>query len=316
MMRRLAAGGLLSLIVLLAACQGQSSLSDRGADGLRVVATTTVIADLARNVGGTGVTVVSLLPAGADPHTFEPSPQDSKTLARAQVLLVNGQGLEEWLEPLIAGSGTKVKPVVVSEGLQVRRGSHDQHHRTAGAVPAQNESENDPHFWFDVKNVMHYVNGIRDALAQADPANSATYRQNAEQYLRQLAELDRYIVEQVETVPQARRKLVTSHDTLGYFADRYGFEIIGTIIPGVSAEAQPSAQQIGQLLQVIREEQVPAIFAESTVNPRLAEQLARDAGVRVITDLYTDSLNEPGKPADTYLKMMRHNVDQIVAGLK
>ncbi len=287
-----------------------------GGKKLAVVATTTIIGDLARNVAGDAAIVETLLPYGADPHTFEPSPKDSQTLAGADVLLENGVGLEEWLAQLIKNSGTQAKAIVVSQGLRLREGGEDTEHSATPAAKDNHSHSDDPHLWLDVQNALQYVANIRDALSAADPANAAVYRANAEAYLAQLKDLDGYVVQQAAVLPTERRKLVTSHDTLGYFAARYGFEVVGTVIPSVSAEAQPSAKDVAQLVDLIKREGAPAIFTESTVNPRLAQQIAQDAGVKVVTDLYTDSLSRPGQPADTYVKMMRYNIDQIVKALK
>lgn len=302
---------------------------------LSIVATTTIIGDLAKNVIGTAADLVVLVPAGADPHTFEPAPRDSQALARADVLLENGIGLEEWLDKLITNSGTKAKSVVVSKDLKLREAEDDNHHATEVMAEDHGHDEKkdeakkdepkkaddhahafDPHLWLDVQAAIKYVENIRDGLSALDSANAATYKTNAEKYLAQLKELDAYVTQQANSIPKERRKLVTSHDTFGYFAERYGFEIIGTIIPSVSAEAQPSAKDVADLITAIKATQAPAVFTESTVNPRLAEQIAKDASVKVVTDLYTDSLSEAGKAADTYLKMMRYNIDQIVKALK
>ena len=170
--------------------------------------------------------------------------------------------------------------------------------------------------WFDVRRAIGYVENIRDGLKQIDPDGADAYDANAAAYIEQLRQLDREIEELTRQVPEDRRKLVTNHDTFGYFAERYDFEVVGTVFEGVSTEQEPSAQQIAQLVRRIREAGVPAIFTENTVNPRLAEQVANEAGVRVVTDLYTDALGEPGSAGDTYIKMMRYNAQQIVEALK
>ena len=296
-----------------------------------VVATTTIIADLAKNVAGDTATVTSLLGPGVDPHTFQPAPRDSQILAGADLILENGLGYEEWLDQVIQNSGTKARRVVVSKGLTPRRAEgaaeiHDaasfkaeddesDHMDQVTLLPAQ-QLAYDPHLWLDAQAAMTYVENIRDALVQYDIRNAAAYRANAQPYLDQLKELDAYLTQQANSLPQERRKLVTNHETFGYFAARYGFEVVGTVIPSVSAEAQPSAQDVARLVDKVKAQQVPAVFAESTVNPRLAEQIARDAGVKVVTTLYTDSLSEAGKPADTYIKMMRFDMDEIVKALR
>ncbi len=176
--------------------------------------------------------------------------------------------------------------------------------------------EGDPHFWLDPTKVVTYVANIRDGLISVDPAGAEVYRANAERYIAQLNELDRFIAEEIARIPEASRKLVTNHESFGYFADRYGFRIIGTIVPGVSTGASPSAQQLARLADRVREADVQVIFLETGANPQLAEQLARETGIRVVSDLYTHSLSDADGPAPTYLDMMRYNVKQIVEALQ
>ena len=165
----------------------------------------------------------------------------------------------------------------------------------------------DPHFWLDPNLAIRYVENIRDGLSQADPQGAQEYARNAEAYTTQLRELDQWIAEQVKKVPEDRRKIVTNHESFGYFADRYGFEIVGTIMPSVSTDASPSAQQLAQLVDRIRQTGVPAVFLEAGTNPQLAEQIGRETGIRVVTDLYSHSLTDAQGAAPTYLEMMRHN---------
>ncbi|MGB9751438.1 MAG: ABC transporter substrate-binding protein [Roseiflexus castenholzii] len=175
--------------------------------------------------------------------------------------------------------------------------------------------EGDPHFWLDPTKVVTYVANIRDGLISVDPDGAEVYRANAERYIAQLNELDRFIADEVAKIPEANRKLVTNHESFGYFADRYGFRIIGTIVPGVSTGASPSAQQLARLTERVREAGVKVIFLETSANPQLAEQLARETGIRVVSDLYTHSLSDADGPSPTYIDMMRYNVKQIVEAL-
>ncbi|MCL6542000.1 MAG: metal ABC transporter substrate-binding protein [Roseiflexus sp.] len=176
--------------------------------------------------------------------------------------------------------------------------------------------EGDPHFWLDPMNVVTYVANIRDGLISVDPAGAEVYRANAERYIAQLNELDRFIASEVAAIPEANRKLVTNHESFGYFADRYGFRIIGTIVPGVTTGASPSAQQLARLTERVRDAGVKVIFLETGANPQLAEQLARETGITIVSDLYTHSLSEADGPAPTYIDMMRYNVKRIVEALK
>ena len=319
--RRWAHGlAILTALLVLAGCAPAAPPATTGTSGgtgkrLTFVATTTIIADMAQNVAGDNAEVVSLLPRGADPHTFQPNPRDSQTLARADILLENGANFESWLNKLVESSGTKAKRVVVSDGLKLLQMDEGGHESVASAAPASDQRV-DPHLWLDVANGMKYVENIRDAMAAADPAHADAYRANAERYLGQLKELDDSIVQQVGTLPREGRKLVTNHDTFGYFAARYGFDVVGAVIHSLSPEAQPSAQDIARLVETVRQTGVRAVFAENTVSPRLAEQIARDSGARVVSTLYTDSLGEPGSAGDSYVKMMRYDVDEIVKALK
>ncbi len=303
-----AVAALLALCVLLALSGCGAPLADSssrpGASKLQVVATTTIIGDLVRRVAGDRAEVTVLLPPDADPHMFEPRPGDVAAIGRAQVLFMNGAGLEAFLEPLLRSAGGQPLIVECAGGLMLRT-------REEGGQQIA-----DPHLWFDVRNAMHYVERIRDGLIQADPAGRDVYTTNAERTLAQLNELDVWIVEQVNQIPPERRKLVTSHDTFGYFAQRYGFEVIGALFPTSGAEAQPSAQEVAALIEAIKAAGVKAIFTESTVDPKFAEQIARDAGVKVVTKLYTDSLGGPGSGAETYVDMMKYNVRAIVESLK
>jgi ABC-type Zn uptake system ZnuABC Zn-binding protein ZnuA len=174
----------------------------------------------------------------------------------------------------------------------------------------------DPHLWFDVQNAIYYVERIRDGLIQADPDGRETYTTNADRYIAQLKNLDAWIVEQVRLIPPGQRKLVTSHDTFSYFAQRYGFEVVGTVFPTTGVEAQPSAQEIAALIETIKASGVKAIFTENTVDPKFAEQIASDAGAKVVTKLYTDSLGEPGSGAETYMDLMKFDVQVMVEALK
>ena len=274
----------------------------------RVLAVETFLADIAQNVAGTRARVDALIPAGVDPHGFEPTPADVRKVADSQVLIVNGAGLEEFLTKLLANAGGKRIVVEASAGLASRK-------------PAANEVLNpdhpgDPHFWLDPNNVTRYAENIRDGLSQADPAGAATYKANAEAYSAQLKSLDVWIAEQVNPIPPERRLLVTNHESLGYFADRYGFRIVGTIIPSVSSDASSSAQQLAALVNQIKSAKAPAIFLETGTNPQFAKQIAPEAGIKVVSELYTHSLTNAQGPAPTYLGMMEYNTRTIVNALR
>lgn len=297
---------LVAASLLLSACRSTApSQSGR----LKVVATTTLVGDAVQQVGGEMIELVVLLPVGSDPHTFEPRPQDIAALSEAQLVFTNGFGLEETLEPVLQANlnGTRVE---VSSGItplafEAEHPGETEHNPAAG----------DPHTWMDPNNVRIWVENIAQALALADPANAQTYRSNAQAYQNELTALDAWIREQVAMVPVDQRKLVTDHATLGYFAQAYGFEQSGLVVASFSSNAAPSAQELAQLENTIREQGVRALFVSSTINPGLAKQVAQDTGASVVS-LYTGSLSQPGGEADTYLSFMRYNVNAIIQALK
>jgi ABC-type Zn uptake system ZnuABC Zn-binding protein ZnuA len=295
-----------ALALALAACATpQIPANATPQTSLRVLATETFLADIAQNVAGTRARVDALIPQGVDPHEFEPTPTDVRKIADSQVLIVNGAKLEEFLAELLANAGGKRAIIEASAGLKSR-------------TPTANEildpdHHGDPHFWLDPNNVIRYVENIRDGLIQADPAGATAYKANAEAYTAQLKILDAWIVEQVKPIPLARRLLVTNHESFGYYADRYGFKIVGTIVPSVSSGAAPSAQQLATLVNQIKATKAPAIFLETGTNAQLARQIAQETGVKIVTTLSTHSTSDA---APTYIKMMEQNTRMIVDALK
>lgn len=281
-----------------------------------VLAVETFLADVTQNVAGDRLTVQALIPLGLDPHAFEPTPQDVAHVADSQVLVINGGGVEEWLTKVLDNAGGEHQVIDASNGLTMRTPGPNEVSEEHQAGEEQAHEAGDPHFWLDPNNVVHYVESIRDGLIQADPAGEAIYTQNASAYIAQLNELDGWIRTQVEQIPAERRLLVTNHESLGYFADRYGFTIVGAIIPSVSTNASPSAQQLAGLVQQIQESGAPAIFLETGANEQLAQQLSSETGVKVVTGLYSHSVSAADGPAPTYLAMMRYNVTAIVDALK
>ena len=270
----------------------------------RVVATFSILGDLVRNVGGDKVDVTVLVGADGDAHTFEPSPKESIALAQAQVVFENGFHFEHWLDKLYQSSGSKASRVVVTEGIE--------------PIEIQgNSGDVDPHAWHDVSNVMLMVERVRDGLIAADEANAAYYRESAEKYLVQLARLDHWVIDTLKDIPDEKRHLVTSHDTLGYFARRYGFKVIGAAIGSATTEAaDPSAAQIAHLVDMIKAAGVKVVFIENMHNPKLMGSIAAEAGIKLAPKLYTDALGPAGSDGDTYVKMMRHNVNIFAEALK
>ena len=229
-------------------------------------------------------------------------------IADSTVLIVNGAGFEEFLAKLLQNAGGQRAVIEAAAGLVSR-----QPQAAEISDPAQ---VGDPHFWLDPSNVIKYVENIRDGLSTADPAGAATYQSNAAAYIAKLTALDRWIAARVKEVPEARRLLVTNHESFGYFADRYGFKIIGTVMPSISTGSSPSAQQLAQLIDQIKAAGAKAIFLETGTNPQLAEQVAKETGSQVVTNLYSNSITDPSGPAPTYIEMMMFNTAAIVTALK
>ena len=293
-------GLILVFLIGLVACESRPPRDQSsGAQQLTVVTTLTVLADLIGQVGGDKIQVKALVPPGGEVHTYQPTPEDIKNVAQAKIVFYNGAHLEEWIDETIRSAGRQdLQIVVLSQGLP---------------VISEDGGEPNPHLWLDVANAKAYVEKIRDNLGEVDPANAAHYADRAKNSLAQLDELDKWILAEVEAIPRARRKLVTFHDAFPYFARRYGFTLHGVLV--ASPGKEPSARELTQLARRIKRAEVPAVFAEAQFNPKAMEVLARDTGVKVVTNLYNDSLST-GPEANSYMALMKHNVSQIVNALK
>lgn len=278
---------------------------------LQVVATTNIVGDVVSQVGGDRIELIVLMDIGIDPHSYVPTPADSAAIHDAHLVFANGAGLESDLERVFESAGGQAVQVHLSDGLQHRslEGVLEQD----GNGHAHEEGEIDPHLWFDVRNVIAWVDIIKQRLSALDPGSAAVYQANASSYAQELAALDAWVIEQIASIPEANRKLVTNHPSFGYFAGRYGLEQIGAVYP-LSPSAEPSARDIALLEDTIREFGVQAVFAESTINPKLAEQVTADTGVRLVP-LYSGSLGAPGSGAETYVLLIRYDVTAIVSAL-
>lgn len=298
------------LVMGLAGCTAAAPEA-AGEGQLQVVATTSIVADVVSQVGGDAVEVATLLPLGADPHAYTPTPQDLRMLNQADMIFINGLGLEEALMPVLETLDSGAPVVSVNAGVDPLALADDH---AGDADHEEHAGEGDPHTWFDVANVILWTGTIRDALSELDPAHASDYAAAAEQYSTMLIALDQELRARIETLPPDRRKLVSDHAEFNYFARAYGFEVVGTVIPSLSTMAQPSAQELAALQDQIRAEGVPAIFVGTAVNPGVAQQIAHDVGIEVVT-LYTGSLSEPDGPAANYPDLMRYTVDRIVTAL-
>ncbi len=272
-------------------------------DRLRVVATTVQIAALTTAVAGDLVQLDGVVPPGVDPHEFEPTASDLVAIENAALVLRHGIGLDAWLDRTLT-VGKRATVVTVTRGVRLRNGEED------------GKPVDDPHVWHDPDNAKTMVDNIAAALGQADRAHRAAYRANAAAYRKRLDAASLQVRAIIDEIPAGSRKLVTNHDALGYFARAFGLEIVGTVIPSLSTQAEPSAGEAARLLRTIRREKVKAIFAESNANPKLAESLAKDAGVKIVTDLYGDSLGPSGSGADTVEGMWLANARKIADALK
>jgi ABC-type Zn uptake system ZnuABC Zn-binding protein ZnuA len=298
---------LILVSLVLTACSAGSPSAFEG--GLQIVASTSILADIVQNVAGQNARVTSLLPVGADPHAYEATPADVVKISESNVLILNGLEYEHFIESLLENAGGERLVIVATTGLEPR--GLEEH---AGEAEDEHEA-GDPHMWLDPNLAMTYAENIRDGLSQADPEHAESYQANADLYLAQLKDLDTWIREQVAQIPVERRLLVTNHEALGYFADRYGFTVVGTVLPGLSSEAATSAKDMAAVIDQIRETNAPAIFLGEVENPALANQIASETGATVVDELYLESLTD-GPPAGTYIDMMKYNVSQIVEALE
>jgi zinc/manganese transport system substrate-binding protein len=284
----------LALLLLLAATPAVSQ------DKIKVVASFSILSDLVKNVGGDRIEVATLVGPGGDVHVYSPSPADTRTLAAARLIVLNGLGFEGFIDRLVQASGTKAVIAIASAGVTPRRTGE------GGAV--------DPHAWQAVGNAEIYVRNIRDALIKVDPPGREAYEADAAAYLDRLDRLDRDVREAIATIPPARRKVITTHDAFGYFGAAYGIAFIAPV--GASTESEASARDIARIIRQVRQDKVPALFLENVSDPRLLQRISAETGARIGGTLYADQLSGPDGPAPTYIDMIRHNVSEIVAALK
>lgn len=270
-----------------------------------VVTTSTIITDWTEEIGGDAIEVIGILEPGADPHVYEPVPADSRSIEKADLIFYNGYNLEPELIKIIKGSGnSEQKRFAVGEVITPLDYNYD-----GQSVP-------DPHVWGDVENAIEIINAIVDQLIELSPENEAEFKDNATEYRKTLEKLHTWISEQIETIPPDQRQLVTTHDAFQYYADAYGLEITGTLI-GISTEEQPSAKTVKNLSDALKESNVPAIFAETTINPILIQTVANEAGVKLAAQkLYSDSIGALDSEAGSYVGMLTVNTRTIVEALQ
>lgn len=297
---------------------------------LQVVATTGIVADVVKQVGGDLIDLKILLPVGVDPHTFEPAPRDIATVADAHAVFANGAGLEAFLDEMLQNAGGNTPVVHLSEDIEFREiGEHEHEHEEVIEDEIHDEAESedtlteeehrhediDPHTWTSPANVIVWVENLNTALSSLDPDHASEFDSNAKAYIEKLEEIDAWIQEQIDSIPPENRKLVTDHQIFGYYADRYGLQQIGAVISASSTAAQPSAQEIVALQDIINEQGIKALFVGNTANTSLSNQVARDTGIDIV-ELYTGSLGPEGSEVETYLDYLRYNTNAIVEALK
>ena len=293
---------LIKFLAILALCSwGTAAFA---VEKIPVMVSFSILGDLVRVVGADRVAVTTLVGPDGDAHVFEPKPADAKNLLQTKLLIVNGLGFEPWAQKLVKSSGYKGAVIVASQGVKLRNMPMDKN----------KDVEIDPHAWQDPSNVVLYVRNISAALSKLDPAGAVDYLANSEAYVRELQRLDAQNMAQIAAIPADKRKIITSHDAFGYFGAHYGVKFLAP--QGISTEAEPSAKQVAQFIKQIRKEKIRAVFLENMSSSKLLTQLSKDAGVTMGPELYVDALSKDGGPADSYLKMMRYNVMQLVAGMK
>lgn len=324
MCNRLAAHLCLGLALLGLATEAEA------AEKLKAVASFSILGDMVRQVGGDRLDVTTLVGPNGDAHVFSPTPADARTLASADIFFVNGLGFEGWMERLEKSSGFKGTAVVASKGvapLTIEGGHHDadavedhekhaseeEHDHDDHAAAEIHDAETDPHAWQSLANGEIYVANIRDGLIAADADGRSVYEANAVKYLAALQAEDKAAKAAIANLPQAHRRIITSHDAFGYFASAYGLEVIAP--EGVSTEAEASAQDVAKIIRQIRKEKIPAMFLENVTDPRLLNQITKETDAKIGGTLYSDALSDKDGPAPTYLDMFRHNIGTLTAAL-
>jgi zinc/manganese transport system substrate-binding protein len=296
------------------AASGLFAAQANAAEPMPVVASFSILGDLVKVVGGERVAVTTLVGPDEDAHTFEPKPADAKTILASKLMVVNGMHFEPWAEKLAKSAGYKGDTLVASKGVKPRAMPEEKGHEDKAHDAGGHHHDIDPHAWQNPNNVILYVRNIAAGLSKADASGAAAYKANAEAYVKELQALDSSIKTQLGTIPAAKRKVITSHDAFGYFGAQYKVSFLAP--QGVNTDAEPSAKEVAQLIRQIKREKIKAVFVENMSNPKLIEQLSKDAGATVGATLYSDSLSTADKPGSTYLKMMNHNLTQLVAGMK
>jgi zinc/manganese transport system substrate-binding protein len=307
-MKRLAwMGGVLAVLAMFS---GPAQAQDKPV----AVATFSILADLTQRIAGDHVQILTLVGPNGDAHVFEPGPKESAELAEAKLLIANGLGFEPWLQRLEDASHFKGKVIVASEGVMPLAGEEEHEGEEAEGEAGHDHGASDPHAFQDLANAQIYAANIAKGLAEADPAHADDFKANVDKLIAEMAALDQQLKADFTAVPQERRRVLTSHDAFNYFGKAYGIEFVS--VQGVSTEAEPSAQDLAKIVRQARDGRLSAIFLENMADPRLAETVAQESGVRMGGELYADALSEPDGPAPDYLSLIRYNAKQLLASMQ
>jgi ABC-type Zn uptake system ZnuABC Zn-binding protein ZnuA len=301
---------ILIILFSLTACNTPIATPGDGAQKLHVVATTTFVGETVQLIGAEAIDLTILLSAGQNPHTYEPTPRDMAVLSNADIIFINGVGLEIFIESMLGNVSGQTEVVSVSDGIALRDFNNKPDDDLDKAHGMQ-----DPHVWLDPKNMIVWTKNIASTLSRLDEARAAQYDANAAAYRTELENLDAWVHEQIAQIPVENRVLISDHLSFGYFADRYGLIQLGAVIPAPTTEAQPSGQQLAALQDLIQEHDVQAIFVGMDFDPSLSARMAEDTGIQLIR-LYLGSLTPPGSPADTYINFTHYNVNAMVGALQ
>ena len=275
---------------------------------VKVVASFSILGDIVKNIGKDKVEVTNLVGPNGDVHVFEPTPAAARAVGEADLVVVNGLGLEGWMDRLIKTSGYKGMVVVASKGVKPRQMLDEDHGGKTG------RQVTDPHAWQDIQNGVLYVGNIVEGLNSVDPAGAASYNANADAYRADLLDLDKWVKSELSEIPVQKRRMITSHDAFGYLGSAYGVSILSPM--GFSTESQPSASAVKKLIRQVKAEKITAVFIENVSDPRMVEQIAREGGVTLGGELYSDALSKPDGPASTYIDMFKNNITKLVAAMK
>jgi zinc/manganese transport system substrate-binding protein len=284
----------------------------RAAKKVKVIASFSILGDMTKNAGVDRVAIITLVGPNGDAHVYEPTPADAKAVSSADLVIVNGLGMEGWMERLIKTSGYKGPVVVATKGIKPLEGTEEE--KEEHEPGAKHEHKIDPHAWQNLANGQVYVDNIAAGLSLVDPAGTDIYKANAQAYKAKLAELDKWVKTEFSSIPKGQRRMITSHDAFGYLGVAYGINILSPM--GVSTESEPSAGGVAKLIKQIRNEKISAVFIENVSDPRLVEQISKESGVKLGGELYSDALSKPEGPAPTYIDMFKNNVTKMVAAMR